>query len=70
MDASGRPGIRDVARAAGVSRTTVSHALNGKGRVAPATRDRILALAEDAPSGHGLADSAVAAYDDEVSRLL
>jgi DNA-binding LacI/PurR family transcriptional regulator len=47
MDASGRPGIRDVARAAGVSRTTVSHALNGKGRVAPATRDRILALAEE-----------------------
>ncbi|HET6154665.1 MAG TPA: hypothetical protein VFE15_17115 [Marmoricola sp.] len=30
----------------------------------------ILALAEDAPTGHGLADSAVAAYDDEVSRLL
>lgn len=30
----------------------------------------ILALAEDAPSGHGLADTAVAAYDDEVSRLL
>lgn len=47
MDASGRPGIRDVARAAGVSRTTVSHALNGKGRVAPETRDRILRLAEE-----------------------
>ncbi|MFL6155804.1 MAG: hypothetical protein ACJ72D_06935 [Marmoricola sp.] len=30
----------------------------------------ILALAEDAPTGHGLADSAVAAYDDEVTRLL
>ncbi len=30
----------------------------------------ILALAEDAPTGHGLADSAVAAYDDEVGRLL
>ena len=30
----------------------------------------ILALAEDAPAGHGLADTAVAAYDDEVSRLL
>lgn len=30
----------------------------------------ILALAEDAPEGHGLADTAVAAYDDEVSRLL
>ena len=31
---------------------------------------QILALAEDAPSGHGLADAAVAAYDEAVSRLL
>jgi uncharacterized Zn finger protein len=31
---------------------------------------RILRLAGDAPAGHGLADSAVAAYDEEVSRLL
>ena len=46
MEGSGPVGIRDVARAAGVSRTTVSHALNGKGRVAPATRDRILQIAE------------------------
>lgn len=30
----------------------------------------ILALADEAPTGHGLADTAVAAYDDEVSRLL
>lgn len=30
----------------------------------------ILALAEDAPTGHGLADTSVAAYDVEVSRLL
>jgi DNA-binding LacI/PurR family transcriptional regulator len=36
-----RPTIRDVATAAGVSPTTVSHALNGKGRVDPATRERI-----------------------------
>lgn len=35
-----------MARAAGVSRTTVSHALNGKGRVAEETRARILAVAE------------------------
>jgi uncharacterized Zn finger protein len=31
---------------------------------------RLLELAEDAPTGHGLADSAVASYDEEVSRLL
>jgi uncharacterized Zn finger protein len=31
---------------------------------------QVLALAEDAPSGHGLADSSVAAYDEAVSRLL
>ncbi|MGI9155723.1 MAG: hypothetical protein ACR2FG_03675 [Marmoricola sp.] len=31
---------------------------------------RILALSEDAPGGHGLADSAVASYDEEVSRLV
>lgn len=32
--------------------------------------DLILALAEHAPSGHGLADSAVAAYDEAVAGLL
>jgi uncharacterized Zn finger protein len=31
---------------------------------------QVLTLAEDAPSGHGLADAAVAAYDEAVSRLL
>ena len=31
---------------------------------------RVLALAEDAPAGHGLADAAVAAYDEAVARLL
>ncbi|MET0837829.1 MAG: hypothetical protein ABWY19_03545 [Marmoricola sp.] len=31
---------------------------------------QVLALAEDAPPGHGLADAAVAAYDEAVSRLL
>jgi len=36
-----RPTIHDVAQAAGVSVTTVSGALNGKGRVDPATRTRI-----------------------------
>jgi DNA-binding LacI/PurR family transcriptional regulator len=39
--------IKDVSRHAGVSPTTVSHALNGRGRVGPETRDRILRVAED-----------------------
>jgi len=38
--------IRDVAAAAGVSITTVSHALNGKAGVDPATRERVAAAAE------------------------
>jgi DNA-binding LacI/PurR family transcriptional regulator len=39
-----RPTIHDVAHAAGVSVTTVSDALNGKGRVDPATRARVQAV--------------------------
>jgi DNA-binding LacI/PurR family transcriptional regulator len=39
-------GIRDVARAAGVSITTVSHALNEKGGVSEETRVRVRAVAE------------------------
>jgi len=35
--------IYDVAASAGVSATTVSHALNAKGRVDPATRARVVA---------------------------
>lgn len=35
--------IADVARLAGVTRTTVSHTLSGKRPVAPATRERVLA---------------------------
>ncbi len=38
---NGRVTIRDVARAAGVSPTTVSHVLNGRGRVGAATRLRV-----------------------------
>jgi len=38
---STRPRIIDVAREAGVSVTTVSHALNGRGFVDPATRERV-----------------------------
>ena len=39
-------GIRDVARAAGVSITTVSHALNEKGGVSEGTRQRVREVAE------------------------
>lgn len=42
-----RVSIRDVARAASVSATTVSHALNGKGRVDANTRDHVLAVARE-----------------------
>lgn len=42
-----RARIADVARAAGVSPTTASHALNGKGRVSEVTRMRILSVAEE-----------------------
>ncbi|WP_165067105.1 LacI family DNA-binding transcriptional regulator [Marisediminicola senii] len=38
-------GIEDVARAASVSITTVSHALNGRGQVAPSTRERVQRIA-------------------------
>jgi DNA-binding LacI/PurR family transcriptional regulator len=41
------PNIYEVARAAGVSVTTVSHALSGRGRVAPATRERVLRIAQE-----------------------
>lgn len=43
---SSRPGIKDVAAAAGVSPTTVSDALNGKGRLPDETRERVKAIAE------------------------
>jgi DNA-binding LacI/PurR family transcriptional regulator len=39
-------GIKDVAERAGVSVTTVSHALNGKGRISPQTRKRVNEIAE------------------------
>lgn len=39
--------IRDVARAAGVSATTVSHALNGKGRLRAETQDRVRRAARE-----------------------
>lgn len=45
--ASRQPTIADVARAAGVSRTTVSHALNGLGKVDPRTRERVKQVAQE-----------------------
>jgi DNA-binding LacI/PurR family transcriptional regulator len=40
-----RVGIKDVAREAGVSITTVSHAMSGKGRLAEDTRERVREVA-------------------------
>jgi DNA-binding LacI/PurR family transcriptional regulator len=53
-------GIKDVARAAGVSKTTVSHALSGKGRIPEQTRARVRKIAEElgyrpSPIARGLA---------------
>ena len=39
--------IDDVAKAAGVSKQTVSRAINDKGEISPKTRDRILALVKE-----------------------
>src|SRR5689334_1739859 len=47
MTRADRPTIVDVARAAGVSKGTVSFALNGRPGVAEDTRERILAAARD-----------------------
>jgi len=47
MTRADRPTIRDVARAAGVSKGTVSFALNGRPGVSEDTRERILAAARD-----------------------
>ena len=47
MHSHPRPTIRDVARAAGVSPTTVSHALNGKGVVRRETAARIAHVAAE-----------------------
>lgn len=44
----GQVSIRDVAEAAGVSITTVSHVLNGKGRASEGTKKLVLAAAERA----------------------
>ena len=43
---SKRVGIREVAAAAGVSVTTVSHSLSGGGQLSDATRERVKSVAE------------------------
>ena len=47
MTRSDRITLRDVAGAVGVSTTTVSDALSGRGRLPPATRERVAAVARD-----------------------
>lgn len=42
-----RIGIHEVAAAAGVSTTTVSHALNDRGKVSPGTRERVRRVAQE-----------------------
>lgn len=62
MRGSGRATIKDVAKAAGVSPTTVSHALNGKGTVRRETVERIERVAAEigyraSPIAQGLQSS-------------
>lgn len=45
VDPKARIGIQDLAAAAGVSKTSVSHAMNGKGRLSDSTRARIIETA-------------------------
>jgi DNA-binding LacI/PurR family transcriptional regulator len=47
MGKANRVSIRDVARAAGVSTTTVSDAVTGRGRISQATRDRVAQVAAE-----------------------
>src|SRR5438045_1381532 len=43
----GKPTIQDIARLAGVSKTTISRVLNNKPDVDPATRERILLIIDE-----------------------
>ena len=47
MDGARRVSIRDVARVAGVSTTTVSDAVTGRGRISQATRERVARVASE-----------------------
>ena len=48
----GRPPIEEVAQALGISKTTVSRALSGKGRVSEETRAKVFAYV-GRPGGGG-----------------
>ena len=66
-----RIGIKDVALQAGVSITTVSHALSGKGRLTDETRERVRRIASDLgytphPVARSLASGRTGIYDIEV----
>ena len=72
-------GIKEVAAAAGVSTTTVSHALNGKGRLPDATRQHVREVAErlgyraSATARHfasGRSGLIALALSDEIARTL
>ena len=62
LDSEGCFTIADIARELGVSKTTVSRAISGKGRISEATRKRVLSFIEDNkyrpnPLAKGLANS-------------
>jgi DNA-binding LacI/PurR family transcriptional regulator len=73
-----RPTITDIARIAGVTKAAVSFALNGQPGVSVATRQRILAIAEEIgfepnSAARALSDGRAGAYGlviDRPARLL
>ena len=61
----------DIARAAGVSRSVVSHALNGSGRISQATRSRVLRVARELDyQPHGAASELASRRSDRLVVVL